>query len=87
MADDGDANSTPTTGNTNSRSHTPVKEPEDCANDQVEVEANLDSISQSNEDEILDNDNVMTSLPSDSQDSQTSENLSDTQETNESNTL
>ena len=77
----------PTTGNTYSRSHTSVKESDDCANVQIKVEAQLDSNGQSIEDENLDNDNIMTSLPFDSQDSQTSENLNNTQETNESNNL
>ena len=46
----------PTTGNTYSRSHTSVKESKDCANDQIKVEAHLDSNGQSIEYENLDND-------------------------------
>ena len=57
LADDGDANhSTPTTGNTYSRSHTSVKESDDCASDQIKAEAHLDSNGQSIEYENLDND-------------------------------
>ena len=64
-----------------------MKDHGDWANDQIKVEAHLDSNGLSIEDENLDNDNIMTSLPFDSQDSQTSENLNNTQETNESNNL
>ena len=56
MADDGDVDSTPTTGNTYSRSHILVKESDNCANVQIKVEAQLDSYGQSIEYENLDND-------------------------------
>ena len=66
--------------------HPPQVPPDDdCAKDQVQVEAHLDSSSQSFENENLDTDNVMTSLPS-SHDSQTSETSSNTQGTKESKT-
>ena len=37
LADDGDVDSTPTTGNTYSRSHILVKESDNCANDQIRL--------------------------------------------------
>jgi hypothetical protein len=75
--------SPPGTGTTNNRSHIPVNHSDESAS---QNEAHLDSRGQFSKDEtISDSDNMLTSLPSDSQDSLTSENLNISNETNESN--
>ena len=78
-----ESSTTPKTGTTNHRSHMPVNHSDESAS---QNEAHLDSRGQISKDEtISDSDNMLTSLPPDSQDSLTSENLKISNETNESN--
>ena len=75
--------STPETGTINHRSHMPVNHSDESAS-QSEAHFNSEGLI-SKDENISDPDNMLTSLPSDSQNSLTSENLNLSNETNESN--